>query len=612
MGIAGELEPFPEFSSPSNEGPSEKKDDGTYKLPNIDEHILPAGAHWGDEPTEEEMHGPNKLRRISGPINWATYLIAFVELCERFSYYGTTAVFTNFIQRPLPPGSITGKNPTGTPGALGLGTNASTGLTTFNSFWVYVIPLFGAYIADTHLGRFKTVCWSVAIALIGHILMTMSAIPSVIRNTNGSLACFVIALIIMGLGTGGFKANISPLVAEQHKGPETMMIVTTNKGERVILDPAVTTARIYLYFYLMINVGALVGQIGMTYSEKYVGYWLAYMLPTIMFCLCPIVLVIGNRMYIKSPPKGSVLGQSLRIWRTCMAPCFTFSPSRFHQAYNDPDFWNRAKLGYYMKSHGRDRPKWLTWDDEFVDEVMRGLKACAVFLFYPLYWISYNQLNNNLTSQAATMTTNGFPNDVINNLDPLALIIFIPICDMFVYPGLRRIGINFSPIKRIFTGFMMAAAAMIWAAVTQYYVYKTSPCGFYANDPTCDPSPLNVWIQSGSYVLVAFSEIFASITGLEYAFTKAPKSMRSLVMSVFLFMSAISSALNEALNPLAGDPLLIWNYGVAAVISFVAGVVFWFCFYSLDKEEDALNRIGNAPPRKGDEKLPLPEQQGGV
>ncbi|KZT57978.1 PTR2-domain-containing protein [Calocera cornea HHB12733] len=590
-----------------NEGAVEKKDVAQHTLRNTSEHVLLAAGEWGSEPTEEEKHGPNKLRRISGKINWPTYLIAFVELCERFSYYGTTAVFTNFIQRPLPPGSTTGANPSGTPGALGMGTNASQGLTTFNSFWVYVIPLFGAYVADTHLGRFRTVCWSVLIALIGHVLMTISAIPPVISNSHGALACFIIALIIMGLGTGGFKANISPLVAEQHQGPETMVVVTTSKGERVIMDPAITTARIYLYFYLMINIGALVGQIGMTYSEKYVGYWLAYMLPTIMFCLCPIVLFIGRNMYTKSPPRGSVLSQALRIWRVVMRPCFTLQLSRARAAYADPAFWDRAKPGRYMKEHGGETPRWLTWDDEFVDEVKRGFKACQVFLFHPLYWISYNQLNNNLTSQAATMSTHGFPNDVINNLDPLALIIFIPICDMFLYPGLRHLGINFSPLKRIFTGFMLAAAAMVWAAVVQYYIYHTSPCGFSANDPTCDPSPLNVWIQSGAYVLIAFSEIFASITGLEYAFTKAPRSMRSLVMSVFLFMSAISSALNEALNPLAGDPLLIWNYGVAAVISFVAGLVFWLCFYKLDREEDELNRIGRVPTRFGDEKVAVQE-----
>jgi POT family proton-dependent oligopeptide transporter len=79
---------------------------------------------------------------------------------------------------------------------------------------------------------------------------------------------------------------------------------------------------------------------------------------------------------------------------------------------------------------------------------------------------------NNLTSQAATMVTNGIPNDVINNLDPLALIIFIPIFDLFLYPGLRRIGINFTPIKRITAGFLTGSASMIWAAVVQHYIYK--------------------------------------------------------------------------------------------------------------------------------------------
>jgi len=49
----------------------------------------------GETPTEEEM---KNLRRIPDKIPWSIYTIAFIELCERFSYYGTTAVFTNFIQ----------------------------------------------------------------------------------------------------------------------------------------------------------------------------------------------------------------------------------------------------------------------------------------------------------------------------------------------------------------------------------------------------------------------------------------------------------------------------------------------------------------------------------
>jgi len=57
-----------------------------------------------------------------------------------------------------------------------------------------------------------------------------------------------------------------------------------------------------------------------------------------------------------------------------------------------------------------------------------------------------------------------------------------------------------------------------------------------------------VWIQSGSYILIALSEILTAITDLEYAFTKAPKNMKSLVMGMLLFTSAISAAIGEAFN----------------------------------------------------------------
>ncbi|KAI0371994.1 oligopeptide transporter [Pilatotrama ljubarskyi] len=553
------------------------------------EHELD-GIHDGLEfPTDQERA---TLRRVSDTIPWAAYLIAVCELSERFSYYGTTVVFTNFIQQPLPAGSKTGAD-VKQAGALGLGQRASTGIGTFNTFWVYLIPLFGAYIADTRWGRFKTICVAVGVALVGHVLLIISSVPGVIEHSRGSLACFIVAIVIMGVGTGGFKSNVSPLVAEQYKRTKPF-IGHTKQGERVIVDPAMTTSRIYLYFYLFINVGSLIGQISMAYSEKYVGFWLAYTLPTIVFMICPFVLYFGRNMYVRSPPQGSVLSKSILIWRTAARGRWSWNPVQTWRNLNAADFWESAKPSNFR---GENRPRWMTFDDEWVDEVKRGFKACSVFLWFPIYWLTYNQLNNNLTSQAATMVTNGVPNDVLSNLDPFALIIFIPIVDQFIYPALRRWGINFSPLKRITLGFFTGAAAMVYTAVVQHYIYKRNPCGYYVatcSDPvTGDPltSDLNVWIQTPSYVLIAFSEIFASITGLEYAFTKAPKNMRSLVMSVFLFMSAIAAALGEAFVALSADPLLVWNYAVMGVLAFIAGCIFWFQYRELDAQEDQLNLL---------------------
>ncbi|KAJ3514471.1 hypothetical protein NLJ89_g2360 [Agrocybe chaxingu] len=540
------------------------------------EHELD-GVHDGLVfPTEEERA---TLRRVPDTIPWNAYLIAIVELAERFSFYGSSVVFTNFIQQPLPAGSHTGAGGhDGQAGALGMGQRASTGLTTFYQFWCYVTPLLGAYIADTYWGRFKTICVAVFIALIGHIILIVAAVPGVIEKSS-AIGPFAIALIVMGFGTGLFKANISPLVAEQYKRTK-LFVVTTNSGERVIVDPSLTVSRVYMYFYLFINIGALVGQISMTYSEKYVGFYLAYTLPTVVFLLCPLVLWIGRNRYVHSPPTGSVLATALRLFRFAAKGKWSLNPVRTYKNFKAPGFWENAKPS---KQSDVTRPKWMTFDDQWVDEVQRGIKACGVFCWFPIYWLTYNQLNNNLTSQAATMSTHGIPNDILSNLDPFALIILIPICDILIYPALRRAGINFSALKRITAGFMTGAAAMAWAAAPAVITPLTALAS--------TPPRSNVWIQTGSYVLLAVSEIFASITGLEYAFTKAPKNMRSLVMSVFLFMSALASAIGEAFVSLSADPLLVWNYGVMGVLAGLAGIIFWWSVSDLDTKEDELNNM---------------------
>ena len=546
-----------------------------------------------DFPTEEEI---KTLPRVAAKIPWKVYTVAFVELCERFSYYGTQILFQNFVQRNLLTSTGAAPDPNGAtnnnPGALGQGQQTATGLGTFFSFWCYVTPLIGAYVADTYLGRYKTIMYSIGTALVGHLILIASAAPHTLRDTNGALAAFIISLIVFGLGTGGFKPNISPLIAEQIPF-EKLRVTTTKKGKRVIIDPAVTSARIYNWFYLFINVGALIGQLTMAYAALYIGYWLAFLLPTIMFLFCPLVLLFCKKYYRLRPPQGSVLGPAVKILFLACKGKWSINPIQTYKNFHDGNFWEDVKPS---RMSAASRPKWMVFDDAWVDEVKRGFKACTVFLWYPLYWITYNQINNNLTSQADTMRHQGVPPEIVSQLDPLALIILIPICDLFMYPALRKAGIRFTPIKKITLGFMFGASSMVWAAVVQNYIYHNNPCGSYPSEglpsgDNCSPATLSIWVQSGSYVLLAISEIFASITSLEYAFTKAPKNMRSMVQAVALFMTAIANAIGEAMVPLSTDPLLVWNYGSFAVIAFLAGIGFWFSFRHLDAEEDNLNNL---------------------
>lgn len=517
---------------------------------------------------------------------------------------------SNFVNRPLPKGNLPGSNPRtgaggtsdqGISGALGKGTATANAINTFNSFWIYTVPLLGAYLADEHWGRYKTICVSIGIAILGHIILVISAIPPVITNTNAAMGTFITGVIIMGLGTGGFKPNISPLIVEQIP-VQTLIVQTLPSGERVIVDPTITQSRIYHYFYLFINIGALIGQLGMVYAEKYVGFWLSFLLPTLVFLTCPGVMFWGRDRYRQSAPEGSVVSKSVRLLWHAQKGRWSINPVSTWKRMHDGTFWAAVMPSAIEPAL---RPAWMTFDDAWVDEVRRGFAACAVFAWYPLYWITYNQIINNLTAQAGTMQLHGLPADVLNNLDPFALLILIPLCDAVLYPALRKAGIRFTPVKKIAAGFFFGTLAMIWAAVLQHYIYQKSPCGFAANtclDAAGNPAPstINVWAQTGAYILIAISEIFASITSLEYAFSKAPRNMRSLVQAVALFTNAISAAIGEALNPLSEDPLLVWNYGVMGVLSFVGGCMFMWQFRDLDAQEDELNMLpeGHVVARK--------------
>lgn len=191
------------------------------------------------------------------------------------------------------------------------------------------------------------------------------------------------------------------------------------------------------------------------------------------------------------------------------------------------------------------------------------------------------------------MELHGLPNDFLQVIDSITIIVFIPICEHFVYPFVRK----FTPLKsitKITLGFMFGTAAMVYAGVLQHYIYKAGPC--YDEPLTCKgfegvPNRIHIALQVPAYVLIAFSEIFASITGLEYAYTKAPVSMKSFIMSLFLLTNAGGSALGIALSSTSENPKFVWSYTGLAVSCFVAGCLFWICYKHYNQREEEWNQL---------------------
>lgn len=200
-------------------------------------------------------------------------------------------------------------------------------------------------------------------------------------DSGKAIAPLILGIIILGFGTGAFKANISPLIAEQYRQTKLRVVKHPKTGERCISDPNITLSRIFLYFYMMINLGSLTGQIGMVYVEKYVGFWLAFLLPTIMFCFCPVVLLLCKKKYHLSPPTGSVLIRAVKLWFLAQKGKWSINPVQTRKNFKDERFWNDVK----PSTLGDSKPKWMQFDDAWVDQVARGLRACSCFTWIPLY-----------------------------------------------------------------------------------------------------------------------------------------------------------------------------------------------------------------------------------
>ncbi|KAF2743830.1 peptide transporter-like protein PTR2 [Sporormia fimetaria CBS 119925] len=499
------------------------------------------------------------LERVADIPPWGAFLIAVVELCERFAYYGLSGPFQNYMANSY-------KDANGLPGAIGLKQSGATFLSNLFQFWCYITPIVGAIVADQYLGKYATIkCFSL-VYMVGIGVLFVTSLPISIEH-GGAFPGLLVAMFIIGLGTGGIKSNVSPLIAEQVRSTKPFVKVLKS-GRPVLVDPELTVQRIYMIFYMCINVGS-VSAVATTILERHVGFWSAYLLPLMTFCLGFLVLVSGKGRYVLRPPQGGVIGN-------CFKALWMAARNGF-----DLDQAKPSVLG------GRGKRQAVTWDDAFVEELRTALEACKVFLFFPIYWVTYSQMMNNFVSQAGQMELHGLPNDMLPNIDPIAIILLIPIMDRFIYPFIRtRLHMAFTPTTRIALGFWLASSAMAYAAILQARIYASQPC--YNAPLNCPkglvtagkyvPNRIHAAWQAPAYVLVALSEILASITGLELAYAKAPQNMKSFIMSLFLLTSAFGSALGMLLAPLAKDPRLVWLYSGLALTALIAGIAFYRMF----------------------------------
>ncbi|NXS42827.1 S15A1 protein, partial [Balaeniceps rex] len=371
------------------------------------------------------------------------FFIVINEFCERFSYYGMRAVLILYFKY-----------------FLRWDDNLSTAIYHTFVALCYLTPILGALIADSWLGKFKTIVSLSIVYTIGQATMSVSSINDLTdHNHDGSpdnvsvhVALSMIGLILIALGTGGIKPCVSAFGGDQFED-----------------DQEKQRTRFFSIFYLSINAGSLLSTIitpilraqECGIHSKQQCYPLAFGVPAALMAVALVVFVIGSRMYKKVQPQGNIMIQ--------VSKCIGFAiKNRFrHRSKEFPK-----------------REHWLDWASEKYDKLLIAqtkmvLKVLFLYIPLPMFWALFDQQGSRWTLQATTMDGDfgaiQIQPDQMQTVNPILIMIMVPVVDAVVYPLIKKCKINFTPLRKMTVGMFLACLAFVAAALVQVQIDKTLP-----------------------------------------------------------------------------------------------------------------------------------------
>jgi POT family proton-dependent oligopeptide transporter len=481
----------------------------------------------------------------------------------------------------------------GTPGALGLGQAAATRIYCCFYIFYYVTPTCVAVVADSHSGKYMSLLVSIIMYCLGIVALTVSSIPTCIEKGLG-LPGLVVAMFLIGLGGGGVKAILPPFLADQYTRTKPRF-KTLKSGEQVVTDYELTLQYIYNLYFWVGNVGSL-SWFGTVFIEKHYGFAGAYGLTFGLMVIALIILIVGKRWYVViSRQDNLIVRQATKI-----IGC----------AIKNGCSIGRTSPRYQLENHH----KTVTWDAHMVEELSRGFGACRVLLTFVTFYVCFDQMQNNLISQAGEMKTKSTPNDLLPALNQVGCIFLGPLIQLGLYPFLHRHRIYMEPIMRIAIGFGFMTLAMLYATVVQYAIYNSHSCSDDRTDcapPAFEDDRPNVWIQAPVYFLIATSETFSYVTGLEYAYDHSPKDMKVIVQAFNLLIGGIGSTIALALTAVAQDPKLMVFYASLTGAMLLTTVLLAIVFRKYDRKQVSLEEplFHESCPMKAEKFSSLRERQ---
>ncbi|HJW46297.1 MAG TPA: oligopeptide:H+ symporter [Lysobacter sp.] len=455
------------------------------------------------------------------------------EACERFSFYGMRNILTPFLVSTMLLYAPEAER-------------AGIAKEVFHSFviGVYFFPLLGGWLSDRFFGKYNTVLWFSLIYCAGH-----ACLATFEDNRTG----FYAGLFLIAFGSGGIKPLVVSFVGDQ--------FTQANKHlAKIVFD----------FFYWTINFGSFFASLLMPIFLRNYGPAVAFGIPGILMFIATLIFWLGRRQYVRIPPTSSDPNSFLHVARTALLtrkdgqgrPGLIVAAIGAALAVGlllgwavhslvGTSWWPESfgfvisaclALGAIIAFGGLGTSLQLDrargqHPDKAVDDVRAVLRILIVFALTTPFWSLFDQKASTWILQGNEMRVPHelwwWPSWLVKEpaqmqaLNPLLVMLLIPFNNIVLYPVLRKLGWDPTPLRRMGWGIVFAGLAWVLAGMIQLWIDGGASVSL-------------AW-QTWPYLLLTFGEVLVSATALEFAYSQATQAMKGVIMAFWYLTSTFGS-----------------------------------------------------------------------
>ena len=485
---------------------------------------------------------PHDILFRSQPPGFTT--LFFTELWERFSYYGMRAILLLFLV-----GAVAD-------GGLGIDDATATAIYGLYTAGVYIMSMPGGWVADRLIGAQRAVLWGGIAIAVGHVLLAVSGAGDLTR-------LFLLGLVVIVLGTGLLKPNISALVGQLHD---------TRGGSGGARDAGFT------WFYFGINVGAAAGPYVVGLLRQHFG-WHAGFIAAAVGMIAGLIYYQRNRALLGAAGNGpsgnpATRSRDLRIFQLLLAMVLVLVALFFFGVLEVSPVTLRNGSAYVIVAAVAAYFLFLLLFAGLAAEERKSVVVLLVLVMASaLFWAGYEQAGSSLNLFAERHTDRmlggwEFPTEWFQSVPAVWVLLLAPLLAM-LWSYLAARGRDLNLILKFALGLAgMGLGFLVMVGAARVLAGNLAGSGG-------GPGP--VWLVT-TYLLHTLGELCLSPVGMSATTRLAPKRYVGQAMGLWfaslalgnLFASQLAGSVDNAdAGGLSGYFLRMFEFGAAGALLLV-------------------------------------------